>query len=104
MPTKIYIEEYASFERDGKGNVIGPGRLLSSSNVSVGVASAQSSAFSDATQVLIVESDVACQFEVGDNPTAGSASQYLSPNNRKLVPVPKNKTGNLLKLAVIEQQ
>ena len=104
MPTKIYIEEYSNFERDGKGNVIGPGRLLANPNVSVGATSAQSPSFSDSTQVLIVESDVACQFEIGDSPTADANSQYLSPNNRKLVPVPKNKTGNLLKLAVIEQQ
>lgn len=100
----IYIEEYQYMERDGKGAVIGPGNLVTKQKVTVAGTSAQSSAFDPKTRFLIVETDTVCQFEIGTNPTADGDSQFLSANNRKLVPTPLNTNGSQQKLAVINQQ
>lgn len=101
----MYVEEYADLATDQKGNVIGPSNLITAYRVAVaGTSTAAAAAFDDKTKYLIVETDTVCQFEVAATPVADSGSQYLSVNNRKLVPVTLHKASAPFKIACIAQQ
>lgn len=102
--TILYIEEYQNLATDDKGNVIGPGNLITTQKITVAASSAASSAFNSKTNYLLIESDTPCQFEIATAPTADGDSQYLSANNRKLVPVPQSGNQEEQKIAVIEKQ
>ena len=103
MPT-IYIEEYQKLAQDDNGRVIGPDNLITTQKITIAASSASSSAFNSKTNFLVVEADTPCQFEIATTPTADTNSQYLSADNRKLVPVPQSGNQEEQKIAAIEQQ
>jgi len=96
----LYIEEYADLQEDIAGNQMqSPGDLLATQKVSIGASSVQSAAFNSKTEYLLITSDVDCQFEIGNDPTADGDSRYLPSALLRSV-----STENKSKIAVIEKQ
>ena len=99
MPT-LYIEEFIDLSHDSNGNVIQmPGVPLVDQKVTIGAASASSSALNTKTRFVMLWADTVCQWEEGAAPTADTNSRFLAANVPMFYPV---TSGNLI--AVIDQQ
>lgn len=100
MANELYIEEYQGLlTQAGMGSVPVATGLLNTQKVAVSASSSQSAALSSKAKFALVTSDVAAQFEMGDNPTADGDSRYLPADAGRFIAV---KGGQ--KIAVIEQQ
>ena len=74
----LFIEEYANAgdSKDGK-QINVTGGVKANQKVTIGGSSAQSSAFGSDTEYLVIHSDAACYYSVGDNPTATTSTSHL---------------------------
>ncbi len=74
------ITEYAELARDAMGAMIAAGKepAVATTQVAIGAASAQSPAFSAATQFVRLHADAACRIEFGVNPTAAATSRRMA--------------------------
>lgn len=98
--TTLYIEEYQNvLAQSGQGTVPVPTGLLAKHKVTVGASSSQSQVLNTNTRFVLLTSDVASQFELGDDPTADGDSRYLPADGARFIAA---KGGQ--KIAVIEQQ
>jgi len=96
----LYIEEYADLQEDVTGTTMQSlGGPVAKQKVSIGAASAQSVAFNSRTEFLLITSDVDCQFEIDDDPTADGDSRFLPAALLRSA-----STENKTKIAVIEKQ
>ncbi len=102
MPS-IYVNEFRSLARDAEGNVIAAPLYppLATQVVTIGVASAASSAFNDETRFIEIASDTDCHYEVAASPTAAAASSMnLAAGVVKFIGV---QAGQSMKIAVIQE-
>lgn len=96
----LYIEEYVDLPRGGDGLAVpSVGILSAKQTAAIGAASTQSAAVGGGVRFIMLTADVACQIEMGSNPTATAASRYLPADT----PRPYHIFGGH-KIAVIEQQ
>lgn len=96
----LYIEEYQSvLAQAGQGTVPVATGLLATHKVTVAASSNQSQVLNTNTKFVLLTSDVASQFELGDDPTADGESRYLPADGARFIAA---KGGQ--KIAVIEQQ
>lgn len=79
----LFVTEYARFVKDSGGGFamnVGQEPALAEQQVSISGGSTASSAFSSATRLIRVQSDVNCRIAIGASPTASAASKRLVAN------------------------
>lgn len=79
MPV-LDITEYSRLASDATGKSIPTGIEPASAThqVSVGVTSTQSNAFSDSVKLVRIHTDTACRIAFGPNPTASASSPRMA--------------------------
>jgi hypothetical protein len=97
----LYITEYAGLTPSPVGGLaqLSQENPLAEQTVSIGVSSAQSSAFNAKTRIVRLHCDAVCSVEFGTNPTATSSTQRLAANQTEVKGVP---VGASFKVAVIQ--
>lgn len=73
----LYIAEFPGMAHPGRAQVAA-GPPIAEQTVAIAGASAQSSAFNDATRVIRIHTDATCSFLIGGNPTATAVKSRLA--------------------------
>jgi hypothetical protein len=78
----VYISEYSSLAQGGAQQAASAPALVVQPPVAIGAGSVQSAAFSAATRYVRLNTDSACNFAFGANPTAqANVSERLAANS-----------------------